>query len=74
MAEKINLSAELIKKFGIKSGELNDLQAEIRKNLEREVERVITNKLKAKVFDTLLEQNPLEVPNAMNWRYALSAR
>lgn len=59
------LNEALIKKVGIKSGKLEELRAEIKKNLEREVERVTKAKFKAKIFDLLLEQNTLEVPQAM---------
>ena len=60
-----DMNADLVKKFGIASGDIGELKAEIRKNLERELERLVTAKLKAKVFDMLLEQNALEVPEAM---------
>jgi trigger factor len=59
-----------VKKLGIKSGTLADLHAEIRKNLERELERVISAKLKGQVFDKLIEQNSLEIPKAMIEREA----
>ena len=59
------LDEALVKKYGIKSGKLEDLQAEIRKNLERELDRIIKAKLKAQVFDKLIEQNPLDIPKAM---------
>lgn len=55
----------LVKKFGIQSGKLDELRAEIKKNLEREVERLINTKLKAKIFDLLIEQNPLEIPKSL---------
>jgi trigger factor len=55
----------LIKKFGIENGNLEELRAEIRKNLEREVERLIQSKLKAKIFDLLIEQNGIEIPKAL---------
>lgn len=54
-----------VRKLGVKSGKLEDLNTEIRKNLERELDRVVNGKLKSKVFDALLEQNPLEIPKAM---------
>jgi trigger factor len=59
------VNADLVKKFGVKSGDVNDLRTEIRNNLEREVTRIIKNKLKTKVFDALLEQNALEIPKAL---------
>lgn len=60
----------LVKKLGIPSGQLEDLKLEIRKNLERELERTIKLKLKNKVFDILLEQNAIELPKALIEREA----
>jgi trigger factor len=59
------MDEDLIRKFGIASGKIEELRAEITKNLEREVERVINNKMKTQIFDLLLEQNPLDVPAAL---------
>jgi len=59
------LDEAAIKKLGVKSGKLEDLTAEIRKNLDRELDRIVNAKLKNKVFDHLLEQNPLDIPKAM---------
>lgn len=64
------IDEDFIKKLGIKSANLADLQAEIRKNLERELERVISSKVKAQVFDTMLEQNAIEIPKALIEREA----
>jgi trigger factor len=63
--EMPEVNADLVKKFGIKSGDIADLRAEIKKNLDREVERLILAKLKAKVFDLLMQQNELDVPAAL---------
>ncbi len=59
-----------VKKLGVKSGNLTDLHAEIQKNLERELARVIDSKLKTQVFDKLLEQNSIEIPRALIEREA----
>lgn len=59
------VNEEFIKTLGIKSGSFDDLRAEIQKNLERELNRVISAKMKKKVFDVLLEQNTLDIPNAL---------
>ncbi len=64
------LNENFVKTLGIKSGNLADLQAEIRKNLERELERVISAKLKNQVFDKLFEQNTVDVPKALIEREA----
>lgn len=59
------LDESLVKKFGVKSGDANELRNEIKKNLDREVERLTSSRLKAKVFDLLITQNAIEVPQAM---------
>jgi trigger factor len=59
-----------VKSLGVKTGELADLQTEIRKNLERELDRVVNAKLKNQVFDKLIEQNPMDIPKAMIEREA----
>lgn len=64
------LNEAFIKKLGIKSGSLEDLYADVRKNLERELTRLIKDGLKAKVFDHLIDQNPVEVPKALIEREA----
>ncbi len=59
-----------IKKMGVKSGNIDDFRAEVRKNLEREMNRMIKAKLKKTIFDALLEQNTLEIPKALIEREA----
>jgi trigger factor len=62
---KPELNDTFVKKLGVKSGNLEDLRAEIRKNLERELERVMKAKLKKRVFDHLIENNVIEVPKSL---------
>lgn len=59
-----------IKKMGVKSNNINDLHAEIRKNLEREARRLEKEKVKKQIFDHLLQKNPLEIPKALIEREA----
>lgn len=56
---------KFIKGLGVESGQIEDLRNEIRKNLERELDRLIRTKLKAKTFDKLLDQNEIEIPKAL---------
>lgn len=65
-----DLNDTFVKKLGVKSGDLNDLRTEIRKNLERELNRVVKAKLKKQVFDHLIENNPLVIPKALIEREA----
>lgn len=53
------------KRLGIKSGELQELRSEIRKQLELNLKRTMRSLLKESVFDKLLEQNPIEVPQSL---------
>jgi trigger factor len=64
------LDAAFLKKLGVKSGSIDDLHAEIRKNLERELARLIKMKLKNQVFNKLIEQNTLEIPKSLVEREA----
>lgn len=59
-----------IKKLGVKSASVDDFRAEIRQNLNRELDRVVKLKLKTQVFDKLLEQNQVEIPRALVEREA----
>lgn len=59
------MNKEMIQKLGVKSGDLADLQKQIRQSLEQERDRLVKEKLKEQVFNALLEQNPIEVPKAL---------
>jgi FKBP-type peptidyl-prolyl cis-trans isomerase (trigger factor) len=61
---------DFVKKLGIESGKLEDLTSEIRKNLQREGERIAKAKLKNQLFNKLFEQNAMEVPKALIEREA----
>jgi len=69
-AQLPELNDTFVKKMGVKSGEVADFRNEVRKNLERELYRVVKAKLKTQVFDQLIQQNPLEVPKALIEREA----
>jgi trigger factor len=64
------LNDAFVKKLGVKSGNLDDLRIEVRKNLERELIRVIKAKLKKQIFDHLIENNTLEIPKVLIEREA----
>ncbi len=64
------MNEAFIKRLGVKSANVNDLRAEIQKNLERELDRVVKLKLKNQVFDKLLEQNAFDIPKALIEREA----
>lgn len=59
------LDEELIKSFGIESGQIDDFRADIRKNMERELKQRVDSQVKQQVMDGLLNLNDIEVPKAL---------
>jgi trigger factor len=48
--------------FGVESGSLEELRAEVRKSLERELSEQVRSRLRSQVMDALYRGNPLELP------------
>lgn len=71
-AQMPELSEDFIHKLGIQSGKEEDLREQIKSTLEGERNRLVREKLKEQVFRSLLEQNPLDVPNSLVEREAKS--
>ena len=62
-SELPEIDEEFAKSFGIESGDTEELNVEIRKNLEREMGQAVSTQLKTQLADRLLEMHPdLEVP------------
>ena len=62
-SELPEINEEFAKSFGVASGDIEELNTEIRKNLERELEQAVSTQLKAQLAERLLEMHPdLEVP------------
>jgi trigger factor len=60
------IDEEFIKSFGIESGDAEELQTEIRNNLERELGQAVNTQLKTQLADRLLEMHEdLEVPESI---------
>lgn len=59
------LNDEFAKAFGIGDGGLEDLRAEVRKNMQRELDAAIKQRVKNQVFDALLERADIEVPESL---------
>jgi trigger factor len=59
------LDEELVKKFGATHGDLDKFRVDIVKNMERELETAIKNKVKTDVMDQLLEANSVDLPSAL---------
>ncbi|HSW71285.1 MAG TPA: trigger factor [Gammaproteobacteria bacterium] len=59
------LDEAFAKKLGIQSGDLTELRSEIRKQLELNLKRTTRSLLKNRVFEKLIEQNPLDLPQSL---------
>ncbi len=56
---------EFAKAFGVAEGGMEAFEKEIRSNMEREADGKVRNALKQQAMDALLEQNSIEIPQAM---------
>ncbi len=56
---------EFAKLFGIEDGDVEALRAEVRKNMQRELDQTLKAKLKEDVIAGLLEKNTLDLPKAL---------
>jgi trigger factor len=67
VAEQIlpELDDAFVEKFGLADATIEALRAEVRKNMERELNQAIKAKLKNALFDGLLSINEVEVPSAL---------
>jgi len=60
------IDAEFARSFGVESGDAEDLNTEIRSNLERELGQAVNTQLKTQLADRLLEMHEdLEVPESI---------
>jgi trigger factor len=59
------LDEAFAKGFGIADGSLETLRAEVRANMERELNEAIRQKLRAQVLEGLYVKNPLELPRQL---------
>jgi trigger factor len=59
------LTEDVVKRFGIADGTIESLRAEVRKNMQRELNTTIRNKIKMQAIDGLVKNNEVEVPAAL---------
>jgi trigger factor len=59
------IDASFMEQFGVTDGKEETFNAEIRRNMEREVELTLRRQLKDKTFEALREANEVELPQAL---------
>lgn len=60
-----DIDAAFFRQFGIEDGDQDAFRAEIRTNMERELDAVISNRLEMGVMDGLLATNDAEIPRSL---------
>jgi len=56
---------EFCRAFGVEEGGVEALRAEVRRSMQRELDDLVRNRLRAQVMDALYRDNPIEVPRAL---------
>ncbi|NUF28103.1 trigger factor [Gilliamella bombicola] len=59
------LTKDVIKRFGIADGTVESLRAEVCKNMTRELNATIRNKVKTQAIDGLVKNNEIDIPVAL---------
>ncbi|PKF63593.1 trigger factor [Psychromonas sp. psych-6C06] len=59
------ITEEFVKKFGVESGDIEALKADVKQNMQRELTQVLKNNAKDVVLTALVEGNEIEVPKSL---------
>ena len=59
------IDEEFVKAYGVEDGSVESFRADVRNNMERELEQALRGKLKTSVMDALCEKIQFTVPNTM---------
>jgi trigger factor len=59
------IDEDFVKAYGIEDGSVESFRADVRNNMERELEQALRGKLKSSVMDALYEKIQLTVPNTL---------
>jgi trigger factor len=60
-----DVDADFIERFGVEDGDEEKFRAEIKKNMSREAEQAVDNRVKQQVLDALKKANEIPVPSAL---------
>jgi trigger factor len=59
------VDAEFFRAYGVEAGGLEEMRAEVRKSMERELDGIIRGRIRSQVLEALYRANPLQVPRAL---------
>jgi trigger factor len=60
-----DLDEAFVRSFGVADGAVESLRADVRANMERELDQRLETALKERVMNLLMDRNPVDVPAAM---------
>ncbi|MGM0638639.1 MAG: trigger factor [Pseudomonadota bacterium] len=60
-----DVDAEFVTKFGVDDGDLDTFRAEVKKNMTREAEQAVDNRVKQQVLAALQKANEIPVPQSL---------
>ncbi|OOV87650.1 trigger factor [Oceanospirillum linum] len=63
--QKPELDDDFFKLYGVEEGGLEAFRADVKKNMERELEQTVKSKVKEQVVTALVERNEFDVPKAL---------
>jgi trigger factor len=64
-SELPEINEEIIKSFGVASGNMDEFRTELEKNMQRELEQKIKENIKTQITDVLMEKNSIEIPASL---------
>ncbi|HET8791692.1 MAG TPA: trigger factor [Modicisalibacter sp.] len=65
-AQKLpEVDAEFIKQFGVEDGDIEKFHGEVRRNMEREVQQAVDNRVKQQALEALKNANDIPVPASL---------
>lgn len=59
------IDVEFIKQFGVEDGDIDKFHGEVRKNMEREVQQAVDNRVKQQALEALKNANDIPVPASL---------
>ncbi|USZ47997.1 trigger factor [Halomonas sp. DN3] len=59
------VDAEFIEKFGVEGGDVEAFRAEVKKNMSREADQAVENRVKQQVLEALKQANEIPVPESL---------
>ena len=64
-SELPEINEEIIKSFGVQSGNMDEFRTELEKNMQRELSQKIKENIKTQITESLIEKNKIDIPASL---------